>query len=60
MIHTEPSSTATAGHAFAIQPVIYLEDSNGNLETSDNSTVVTVSLASGSGPLGGTFMATAV
>jgi hypothetical protein len=51
VIHTQPSSTATAGRAFATQPVVYLVDQNGNLETGDNSTVITVSLASGTGPL---------
>ena len=54
VIHTEPSTTATAGQAFAVQPVIYVEDQNGNLQTSDNTTVVTVSLASGTGTLVGT------
>jgi len=51
VIHTQPSSTATAGQPFAVQPVIYVEDQNGNLQTSDNTTVVTVSLASGTGTL---------
>ena len=60
LIHTQPSSAATAGHAFATQPVIYLVDASGNLETGDNTTVVTASLSSGSGPLGGTVTATAV
>ncbi len=60
VIHTEPSSNATAGHAFTIQPVIYIVDSYGNLETGDNSSVVTASLSSGTGPLGGTVMAKAV
>ena len=59
-IHTQPSSTATAGQAFATQPVIYEEDQFGNLETGDNSTVVTASLASGNGPLKGTLTATVV
>ena len=58
VIHTQPSSTATAGAAFGTQPVIYEEDQNGNLETGDNSTVVTVALESGSGPLLGTLTAT--
>ncbi len=57
-IHLQPSSTATAGHAFTIQPVIYLEDSSGNLLTSDNTSVVTVSLASGNGALVGTKQVT--
>ena len=51
VIHTEPSTSATAGQAFAVQPVVYLEDASGNLETSDNASTVTVSLASGTGPL---------
>jgi hypothetical protein len=51
VIHTQPSATATAGQAFDVQPVVYLEDASGNLETTDNSTVVTVALASGTGPL---------
>jgi len=60
VIHTQPSSTATAGQAFLVQPVIYEEDQNGDLETGDNSTVVTVSLGSGAGPLEGTLTATVV
>ncbi len=60
VITQQPSSTGTAGHAFATQPVIYLVDASGNLETSDNTTVVTASLSSGSGPLAGTVTATAV
>jgi hypothetical protein len=51
VIHTQPSSNATAGRAFVNQPVVYLVDQNGNLETGDNRTVVIVSLASGTGPL---------
>ena len=58
VIHLQPSSTATAGQAFAIQPVIYLESSSGNLLTSDNTSVVTVSLASGDGTLQGTKQVT--
>ncbi len=57
VIETQPSATATAGVAFATQPVIYEEDQYGNLETGDNSTVVTVSLNTGSGPLQGTTTA---
>ncbi len=58
VIHTQPSSTAMAGQAFATQPVIYEEDLSGNLETGDNSTVITVSLASGPGSLQGTTSVT--
>ena len=58
VVHTQPSSTATAGVAFATQPVIYEEDQYGNLMTGDNTTVVTATLGSGSGPLQGTLTAT--
>ncbi len=54
VIHTQPSTTATAGQALAVQPVIYEEDQYGNLETGDNSSAITASLASGTGPLQGT------
>ncbi len=54
VMQTEPSSTATAGHAFATEPVVYEEDQFGNLETSENSKLVGVTLASGTGPLQGT------
>jgi subtilase family serine protease len=57
-IATEPSSTATAGTAFATQPVIWEEDQYGNVDAGDNNTVVTVSLASGAGPLQGNLTAT--
>ena len=60
VIHTQPSMTATAGQPFEVQPVIYVEDQNGNLQTSDNSTVVTVSLASGTGTLQGTKQVTVI
>jgi len=58
VIHTQPTATATAGKAFATQPVIYEEDQYGNLETGDNSTQVTASLEIGSGPLRGTLTVT--
>ena len=58
VIHVVQSSTATAGQPFAIQPVIEEEDSFGNLEQGDNSTVVTATLNTGSGPLAGTTTAT--
>ena len=53
VIKTQPSSTAKAGQTFPTQPLIYEEDQYGNLETGDNSTVVTASLVSGAGPLQG-------
>ena len=58
VIQTQASSTATAGVPFGTQPVIAEEDQYGNLETGDNSTQVTVSLASGTGPLKGTTKVT--
>ncbi len=63
IIHTEPRASATAGQAFgtATQPVvIYEEDQYGNLETGDNSTVITAKVASGTGPLTGTVTTTVV
>ena len=58
VIHTQPSATATAGQSFGSQVVVYEEDQFGSLETRDNSTVVTATLASGTGPLQGTTTAT--
>ena len=58
-IHTQPSATASAGLAFGTQPVIYVEDQYGNLETGDNTTQVTASsLPMGTGPLQGTTTVT--
>ena len=46
--------------AFGTQPVVYVEDQYGNLETGDNTTQVTAaSLPIGSGPLQGTTTVTA-
>ena len=53
VVHTQPSATATAGQPFATQPVIYEEDQFGNLDTNDDSTMVTVSLSSGGRPAQG-------
>ena len=58
VIQTQPSATATAGQAFATQPVVEEVDQYGNLETGDNATVVTAALFSGAGPLQGTTTAT--
>ncbi len=58
VIATQPSSTATAGQAFVIQPVIDEEDRFGNLETGDNHSVVTVSLPSATSALNGSIIAT--
>ncbi len=58
VIQTPPSGVATAGQSFPVQPVLYLEDANGNLETNDNTTQVTASLGGGAGPLLGTTTVT--
>jgi streptogramin lyase len=58
VISTQPSATATAGQPFATQPVVSEEDTYGNVETGDDSTVVTAALASGAGPLQGTTAVT--
>jgi hypothetical protein len=59
-IVTQPSATATAGQPFDTQPLLDLEDRYGNLETGDDSTVVTAELMSGTGPLQGSITATVV
>ncbi len=53
-----PYQTVTAGTPLTDPIVIYEEDSFNNIVTSDNSTVVTASLASGAGTLYGTKTAT--
>jgi hypothetical protein len=58
-IQTEPSATATAGVAFAQQPIVYIEDAGGNRVTTDSSTVVTASRLMGEGTLQGILTATA-
>src|SRR5262249_1188544 len=57
-IHTQPAATATVNTPFHPQPVVYVEDQYGNLETGDNSTHVSASLNSGTGPLVGTTTVT--
>jgi hypothetical protein len=64
-IQTQPSSTATAGVAFAQQPVIEVQDQFGNLRSAangnaDNSTVVTAARNAGSGTLQGSLSVKAV
>ncbi|MGO8925800.1 MAG: Ig-like domain-containing protein, partial [Limisphaerales bacterium] len=53
VIATQPSATATAGVAFAQQPVIYIEDTYNNICTSSNS-AVTATRSAGAGTLLGT------
>ena len=52
-VTTQPSATAQSGVAFAVQPVVQLQDGDGNNE-SQSGVDVTASLASGTGTLGGT------
>ncbi len=56
-ITTQPSSTAQSGVTFAQQPVLQLEDASGDA-VSQSGVVVTASVASGGGTLGGTLTAT--
>src|SRR5207249_218727 len=57
-VTTQPAG-ATAGSAFTTQPIVKIEDQYNNVVTSDTSTV-TVSLGSGTGPLQGTLTKAAV
>src|SRR5258708_7896703 len=56
----QPPPTATAGSAFAQQPVVRIEDAFGNLIGSDNSTLITAARSAGSGTLQGALNATAL
>ncbi len=58
VVHTEPSASTNSGKAFATQPVVYVVDQFGRLETGDNTTQVTAVLRTGSGPLLGTTTVT--
>src|SRR5262249_28102199 len=57
-LQAQPSATATAGVAFAQQPVLALQDQFGNLCT-NGSTVVSAARGAPSGPLQRTLNATA-
>jgi flagellar hook assembly protein FlgD len=59
VIETQPSPTATAGTAFASQPIIRIEDNAGNLISTDNTTQVTAAVVSGTGTLSGVTKVTA-
>lgn len=52
-IQSAPSSVATAGVAFAAQPIIAVVDQYGNVVTNDNSRVITASRLAGAGTLNG-------
>lgn len=53
-VRTQPSPTATAGVVFAQQPVVAIEDTFGNLVTTNNTTSVTATRNAGTGVLQGT------
>ena len=59
-IDTEPSATATAGLAFAQQPVIGLRDAFGNVATTPNVSVTASITTGGAGTLAGTLSKTTV
>jgi hypothetical protein len=48
---TQPSTSTTAGAAFATQPVVSVEDSSSNLVTADSTTSVLLAATVGSGSL---------
>ena len=61
VLATQPSSTATAGVPFAQQPVIYIEDTYGNIRSNDTLTVTALRTStSGAGTLLGTTNMAAV
>ena len=58
---TTPPVGASSGSALATQPVVVIQDAQGNTVTSDSETVVTLALEAGAdGAVGGTLTATAV
>ncbi|MDB4924882.1 hypothetical protein, partial [Mucilaginibacter sp.] len=59
-VKTQPSATVLSQVYLAQQPAIYIQDQYGNNVTTDNTTQVTVSLASGTGTLNGQSTVTAV
>src|SRR6266566_4579369 len=59
-LRTQPSSTATAGVAFAQQPIILVADAFGNLVATNNGRVITAARGAGTGTLQGTLTAASV
>ena len=53
VITQQPSATATAGVAFATQPVVEEEDAFGNVITSDSTHTVTAARSTGTASLQG-------
>ena len=61
LVITNSAVAAANGEQLATQPALAIRDANGNLVTSDSSTQITISIASGTGGrLGGTTTVTAV
>lgn len=62
-VYRDPAN-ASATLAFGTQPIVSVQDSNGAVDTSDNSTVIVASITGGTGAtgalLGGTLTATCV
>ncbi len=56
---TQPSASTVAGSAFATQPVVTVQDANGNTVTGSTASV-TLTLTTGTGTLGGTATMDAV
>jgi hypothetical protein len=56
VMKTEPSANVAAGGAFSTQPAVYVEDTYGNVVTTDGSTV-TATVQAATGPLTGTLTA---
>ena len=54
-IATQPSASAQSGQAFAVQPVVQVQDANGNSVAAPSGTTVTAALATGTATLGGTL-----
>jgi hypothetical protein len=58
-MQAEPSSSVTVNSLFGTEPVVAIQDTWGNIETGDNSSVVSAGLQPGSGSLGGATTAAA-
>jgi len=52
LVLTTSAAGASSGHAFTTQPVVAVRDAQGNLVTTDNATVVTMSVGGGGGVVG--------
>ena len=57
---TPPSTTVNTATVFSTQPTVYVQDTYGNVVTTDNTTVVTATVGTGTGPLTGNLTTTAV